>query len=173
MLALLFFSIVPKKEPNSFRLIHNLSFSDKSSLYDITDKSDTFVQNSSFDDALLLLRNSVEEPLWQNLMLNQPLSCCLLTLKAFISLDFNLTINFISKMSSYGLHSFLFYFQAFSSFLNWIIDLDIGNAASFHYLDHFLFISYPNSVDCLPFYYHWIFRYNYEYCNFGIFFTKK
>lgn len=49
-------SLVPKKEPNSFRLIHNLSYPDKFSLNDVTDKEQASVQYASFDDALLLLR---------------------------------------------------------------------------------------------------------------------
>lgn len=42
-----------------------------------------------------------------------------------------------------------FYFEAFSSFLNWVIDRDIGGAGSMHYLDDFLFVGSNYSHDCL------------------------
>lgn len=41
---------VPKKEPNSFRLIHNLYYLEKYSLNDVTNKEDVNVIFSSFDD---------------------------------------------------------------------------------------------------------------------------
>lgn len=49
--------IVPKKEPNSFRLIHHLSFPIGFSLNDDIDSSWCSVQYSSFDDALFKIRN--------------------------------------------------------------------------------------------------------------------
>lgn len=48
--------LVPKKEANSFRLIHHLSFSEKGSLNDITDKSRASVSYASVDDAISLIR---------------------------------------------------------------------------------------------------------------------
>lgn len=33
-----------------------------------------------------------------------------------------------------------YYFELFSSFLNWIVDKEIGEVSSLHYLDAFLFI---------------------------------
>lgn len=48
-------AIVPKKEPNSYRLIHNLSYLDKSSHNYFTDKSNALINYASFDDALSFL----------------------------------------------------------------------------------------------------------------------
>lgn len=49
--------IVPKKEPNSFRLIYHLSFPIGFSLNDDIDPTWCSVQYSSFDDALFKIRN--------------------------------------------------------------------------------------------------------------------
>lgn len=49
--------LVPKKEPNSFRLIHNLSFPKDDSLNDCMDKADASVHYTSFDDAVKMLRS--------------------------------------------------------------------------------------------------------------------
>lgn len=45
-------AVVSKKEPNSFCIIHNLSFPDKCSFNDETDKSNATVHYASFDKAV-------------------------------------------------------------------------------------------------------------------------
>lgn len=49
-------AIVPKKEPGTYRLIHNLLYSKEFSLNDLTDTSTARVHYASFDDALSMLR---------------------------------------------------------------------------------------------------------------------
>lgn len=41
-----------------------------------------------------------------------------------------------------------FFFETFSTFLNWVIDRDISPAVSMDYLDDFLFVGPPNSTAC-------------------------
>lgn len=48
--------LVPKKEPNSYRLIHHLSYPKGSSLNDEIDNSLSSVTYASFDDAINLIR---------------------------------------------------------------------------------------------------------------------
>lgn len=42
-----------------------------------------------------------------------------------------------------------YYFETFSTFLHWVVERGIANAGLLHYLDHFLFISGPDSSACL------------------------
>ena len=48
--------IVPKKEPNAYRLIHHLSFPAGSSLNDDIDTSLSSVSYSTFEDAIKVIR---------------------------------------------------------------------------------------------------------------------
>ena len=48
--------LVPKSEPNSFRLIHHLSFPAGESVNDFIDKAKCRVQYASFDEAVELVR---------------------------------------------------------------------------------------------------------------------
>lgn len=48
--------VVPKKEPNSFRLIHHLSFLKNGSLNDENDGSLCSVMNATFDEAVVKIR---------------------------------------------------------------------------------------------------------------------
>lgn len=40
------------------------------------------------------------------------------------------------------------YFESFSTFVNWVVDREISNVKSLHYLDDFLFIGRAGSDDC-------------------------
>lgn len=46
-------------------------------------------------------------------------------------------------------HGLCYYFEAFSTFPHWVVDREIGNAGSLHFLDDFLFIGRTASGECL------------------------
>lgn len=56
---------------------------------------------------------------------------------------------FFDKCLPMGFTLSCFYFESFSTFLNWVNDRDLGNAGSMHYLDDFLFVGPPDSLDCI------------------------
>lgn len=55
---------------------------------------------------------------------------------------------FFDKCLPMGFTLSCYFFESFSTFLNWVIDMDIGPAVSMHYLDDFLFVGPPHSVLC-------------------------
>lgn len=142
-------SLVPKKEPNSFRLIHNLSFPLKNSLNDLTDKSNASVQYASFDDALNLLRFYGRGALMAKADIKSAFRLLPINPLGFNSLGFQFDNNYyFDKCLPMGFTLSCYYFEAFSTFLNWVINREIYNTGSMHYLDDFLFVGSPDTCDC-------------------------
>lgn len=142
-------SIVPKKEPNSYRLIHNLSYPKIFSLNDVTDKEQASVQYSSFDDALTLLRRFGAGALMAKADIKSAFRLLPIHPSGFNSLGFQFNNQFFfDKCLPMGFTLSCYFFESFSTFLNWVIDMDIGPAVSMHYLDDFLFVGPPHSVFC-------------------------
>lgn len=142
-------SIVPKKEPNSYRLIHNLSYPKKFSLNDVTDKSHSKVEYASFDDALNFLRFFGQGALMSKTDIKSAFRLLPIIPSGFNSLGFYFNDSFyFDKCLPMGYTLSCFYFEAFSTFLNWVIDSRIGEAKSLHYLDDFLFVGKPDASDC-------------------------
>lgn len=155
-------SVVPKKEPNSYRLIHNLSHPKKFSLNDFTDKSQASVHYASFDDALSLLRKFGKGALMAKADIKSAFRLLPINPAGFNSLGFQFENQFyFDRCLPMGFTLSCFYFEAFSSFLNWVIDRDIAGAGSMHYLDDFLFVGSSDSRDCL----HALFKF-FEMCKF-------
>lgn len=143
-------SIVPKKEPGSYRLIHNLSYPEKSSLNDCTDKSNASVQYATFDDALSLLRKFGCGALMAKADIKSAFRLLPIHPCGFNSLGFQFDDQYyFDKSLPMGFTLSCYYFEAFSTFLNWVVDREIGNTGSMHYLDDFLFIGSALSDDCL------------------------
>lgn len=143
-------AIVPKKEPNSYRLIHNLSFPDKESLNYVTDKSNSTVHYASFDDALSLLVRFGRGALMAKADIKSAFRLLPIIPSGFNSLGFYFDgMYYFDKCLPMGFTLSCFYFESFSTFLNWVVDRDIGNAGSLHYLDDFLFVGKADTDDCL------------------------
>lgn len=142
-------SIVPKKEPNSYRLIHNLSFPKKFSLNDVTDKSNAAVQYASFDDALALLRRFGRNALMAKADIKSAFRLLPICPSGFNSLGFHFDGQFFfDKCLPMGYTLSCFYFESFTTFLNWVVDREIVNVGSLHYLDDF-FVGSTGTEDCL------------------------
>lgn len=143
-------AVVPKKEPNSFRLIHNLSYPNKLSLNYFTDKTNSHVEYSSFDDALLILRKYGKGALMSKADIKSAFRLLPINPEGFNSLGFQFDGSYyFDKCLPMGFTLSCFYFEAFSTFLHWVVDRHISNVGSLHYLDDFLFIGSPDSEDCL------------------------
>lgn len=143
-------AIVPKKEPNSYRLIHNLSFPAKVSLNDMTDKSRAKVHYASFDDALSILRKFGHGALMSKTDIKSAFRLLPIHPDGFNSLGFYFDgAYYFDKCLPMGYTLSCHYFESFSTFINWIIDKEISNVESLHYLDDFLFVGKSGSEDCL------------------------
>lgn len=74
------FVVIPKKEPNKFRLIHHLSFPKGGLVNDAIDPEACVVSYTSFDAA----GTTVRGPLWQKPTLSLPFGYYQFTCAAFI-----------------------------------------------------------------------------------------
>ncbi|CAJ0956117.1 unnamed protein product [Ranitomeya imitator] len=141
--------VVPKKEPNKFRLIHHLSFPKGSSVNDGIDPKLSSVSYLSFDSAMewvrtcgkgaKLAKTNIEAAF--RLLPVHPDSLHLLG--CFWDGGF-----FVDCCLPMGCSISCAYFEAFSTFLEWVVKDVPGIRSCSHYLDDFLFIGPAESADC-------------------------
>lgn len=108
--------IVPKKEPNSFKLIHHLSYPAGDSLNDPISEAMTTVTYASFEDALGKLRLLGSGTLLAKADIKSVFWLLPIHLESFSSLGF-----FFDKYLAIGCTLSCFYFESFSTvwfFLN-------------------------------------------------------
>lgn len=142
--------IVPKKEPNEFRLIHHLSFPKDYSLNDQVDGSSASVGFSSFDDAVVLLRRFGSHCLMGKADIKAAFRLLSVHPDGFNSLGFQFDgLFYFDRCLPMGFSLSCFYFESFSSFLHWAVLLGQTEAGLVHYLDDFLFVGAASSNACL------------------------
>lgn len=141
--------LVPKKEPNKFRLIHHLSYPAGASVNDGIDADLCKVVYTSFDAALhwvrrygcgaLLAKTDVEAAF--RLLPVHPNSFCLLgcTWQDHFYVDCCLPM---------GCSVSCYFFELFSTFVEWVVIQEALVSSVLHYLDDFLFIGPPGSRVC-------------------------
>ncbi|XP_044134386.1 uncharacterized protein LOC122945814 isoform X1 [Bufo gargarizans] len=143
-------ALVPKKEPNSFRLIHNLSYPKFSSLNDEMEKNKASVKYSSFDQALSFLQKAGRNSLLAKADIKSAFRLLPINPIGYNSLGFYFLDKFFYDMAlPMGFTLSCFYFEAFSTFLHWVMDIHSGSGFLLHYLDDFLFIGREDSDDCM------------------------
>ncbi|XP_073432884.1 uncharacterized protein [Dendrobates tinctorius] len=133
--------VVPKKEPNKFRLIHHLLFPNGSSLNDGIDPQLCLVMYTSFDAALYWVRAcgkgswlaKTDIELAFRLLPVHPDSMHLLG--CFWNGGF-----YVDHCLPMGCSLSCSYFEAFNTFLEWTVREVSGLKSCIHYLDDFLFI---------------------------------
>ncbi|XP_069590448.1 uncharacterized protein [Ranitomeya imitator] len=141
--------VVPKKEPNKFRLIHHLSFPKGSSVNDGIDPQLCSVLYTSFDSAMSWVRKSGQGAMLAKtdieaafrLLPVHPDSMHLLG--CFWDGGF-----FVDRCLPMGCSLSCAYFEAFSTFLEWVVKDVTGLGSCVHYLDDFLFVGSAFSSDC-------------------------
>lgn len=141
--------LVPKKEPGKFRLIHHLSYPAGSSVNDGIDSELCKVVYTSFDSALawvrrygrgaLLAKTDIEAAF--RLLPVHPSSFCLLgcTWQDQFYVDCCLPM---------GCSVSCYFFELFSTFLEWVVRQESLVPSVLHYLDDFLFIGPGGSRVC-------------------------
>lgn len=137
--------LVPKKELNSYRLIHNLSYPEKNSLYYLTDKSDASVSYTAFNDVLILLRKYGQGALLAKSDIKSAFRLLPVNPEGFNFFGFQfLGKYFFYRCLPMGFTLSCFYFEAFTTFLQWVVEQEVVSIV--HYLDDFLFIGKMDSA---------------------------
>lgn len=141
--------LVPKREPNKFRLIHHLSYPAEASVNDGIDPELCRVVYTSFDVALLWVRRYGKGALMAKtdieaafrLLPVHPDSFCLLG--CYWDNSF-----YVDRCLPMGCSISCAYFEAFSTFLEWVVKREAAIPSVLHYLDDFLFVGPPSSRVC-------------------------
>lgn len=141
--------LVPKKEPNKFRLIHHLSFPAGTSVNDGIDPELCRVSYTSFDSALawvrryghgaLLGKTDIEAAF--RLLPVHPSSFC--WLGCFWQDQY-----YVDCCLPMGCSISCSYFEVFSTFLEWVVRQETQVDSILHYLDDFLFVGPRDSRVC-------------------------
>lgn len=142
--------VVPKKEEGKFRLIHHLSHPKGASVNDGISKEDASVSYVSFDRAVMLVRKA---------------GCGALMAKSDIESAFRLLPvhpechhllgcqvdgeYFYDACLPMGCSISCYFFELFSSFLEWVIRYETASSSITHYLDDFFFVAPGDSSQCL------------------------
>lgn len=140
--------LVPKRQPNTFRLIHHLSFPKGQSINDFIDPKLCAVHYASFDNAVdLLLRTG------RNAWLAKADIKSAFRLLPVSPLDYELLgftfdgLFYFDKCMPMGCAISCSLFEKFSSFLEFHVKGAAGSSLVTHYLDDFLFVG-PSASDC-------------------------
>lgn len=114
--------LVLKKKPNSYRIIHHLSFPFGSSLNDCIDKDLSSVSYSTFDQAVYLVHQFGPSALIAKANVEAAFRLFPINPDGFSSLGFQFDgIFFVDKCLPIGFSLSCFYFEAFASFLEWVV----------------------------------------------------
>lgn len=142
--------LVPKKESGCYRLIHHLSFPAKQSLNDDIDKSVSSVEYASFDNALSLLQRFGQGSCLAKVDIKSAFRLLPVCASGYNSLGFQFQGSFyFDKALPMGFSLSCFYFEAFSSFIEWVVSRQVVGGGILHYLDDFLFVGPRDSVHCV------------------------
>ncbi|XP_075203963.1 uncharacterized protein LOC142310334 isoform X1 [Anomaloglossus baeobatrachus] len=138
--------VVPKKEPNTYRLIHHLSFPRGSSVNDGIAKDEVSVSYVSFDRAVALLREAGEGAYMAKSDVESAFRLLPVHPDCYHLLGCHFGDAFYyDTCLPMGCSISCFYFELFSTFLEWAARYEAGSRAIIHYLDDFLFVAQDSS----------------------------
>ncbi|KAM4794908.1 uncharacterized protein WCC33_000060 [Rhinophrynus dorsalis] len=141
--------LVPKRVEGQFRLIHHLSYPKGESVNDGIDKEESRVQYASFDRALSLVRSAGRGCLMAKSDIKSAFRLLPIHPECYHLLGCSLLGSFFFDMClPMGCAISCYYFEVFSSFLDWVICQSVGVHSVLHYLDDFLFIGPGDSDEC-------------------------
>ncbi|KAM9319925.1 uncharacterized protein PAF06_004366 [Gastrophryne carolinensis] len=141
--------VVPKKEPGKFRLIHHLSFPRGGSVNDGIAKELSSVSYTSFDFALAMVREVGPGALMAKTDIESAFRLLpvhpdsLYLLGCFFDGGY-----YVDRCLPMGCSISCAYFEAFSSFLEWVVKERAGMGSVTHYLDDFLCVGPAGTRIC-------------------------
>lgn len=141
--------LVPKKEPNKFRMIHHLSYPYGSSVNDSIDSALCKVVYTSFDAALVWVRRYGPGALMAKTDIEAAFRLLPVHPDSFRYLGcFWDGGYYVDRCLPMGCSVSCAYFEKFSSFLEWVVRRESEVPSVLHYLDDFLFVGPKGSRVC-------------------------
>ena len=141
--------IVPKKEPNDFRIIHDLSYPDRNSINDYIPKHFTTVRYETLDQVITLLSQFGRGALIGKTDIEDAFRTIPLHPSCYHLFGFTWENHFYyDRALPMGCAESCRIFERLTCALQWVIKTK-GALAVSHILDDFIFIGPPNSVSCL------------------------
>ncbi|XP_066446924.1 uncharacterized protein [Eleutherodactylus coqui] len=141
--------LVPKKEPGKFRLIHHLSFPAGDSVNDGITKEQAAVSYASFDRAVYLVRRAGAGAMLAKADIESAFRLLPVHPDCFHLLGCRIEgYYFVDMCLPMGCSISCYYFEVFSSFLEWMLRFETDIPSVLHYLDDFLFVGPPEAGVC-------------------------
>ena len=141
--------LIPKKEPGSFRLIHDLSFPPGNSVNDGISRSDSTVQYENFDTVVRLVKDCGRSALMAKCDVEEAFRQMPVHPSDYHLLGFTwMGKVYFDKRLAMGCASSCQIFERFSRALQWIISKHIPGAMVSHILDDFIFVGWAGSSKC-------------------------
>ncbi|KAM9323990.1 LOW QUALITY PROTEIN: uncharacterized protein PAF06_020242 [Gastrophryne carolinensis] len=140
--------VVPKKERGKFRLIHHLSFPRGRSVNDGIDKGLSSVSYTSFDFAPDMVREAGPGALMAKTDIESAFRLLLVHPDSLYLLGFFEGGYYVDRCLPMGCSISCAYFEAFSSFLEWVVRERAGMGSVTHYLDDFLCVGPAGTRVC-------------------------
>lgn len=141
--------VVPKKEVGKFRLIHHLSHPKGSSVNDGISKEDATVSYVSFDRAVMLVQHAGVGALMAKSDIESAFRLLPVHPECYHLLGCQVEGSyFYDACLPMGCSISCYFFELFSSFLEWVVRYETASRCIIHYLDDFLFVSPGGSDSC-------------------------
>lgn len=142
--------VVPKKEPNSFRLIHDLSFPrNQDSVNSLIPFEHSTVSLESFDQVAALILQAGRDSLVAKADIEEAFRIIPISPVDYPKLGFMFEGRFyFDTVLPMGASSSVAIFESFSSSLQWILQHKCGVSKVSHIIDDFIFVGAPNSHEC-------------------------
>lgn len=140
--------LVPKKT-GGFRLITHLSFPPGNSVNTYIDPVHSSVQYSPFDHAISLIQKVGQNALCGKHDIKSAFRLLPIYPGCFDLLGFKLNGYFyIDKMLPMGCSQSCYYFETFSTFIEWVVKSKSNSDNVDHYLDDFFFVGKAETDEC-------------------------
>ena len=141
--------LVPKKEPNQFRLIHHLSFPSGHSVNDFIDPKLCSVQYTSFDEAVHMIQDLGQGCLLGKSDVRRAFRILPVSLSEIDQLGFMFDgMFYVDKAMPFGCSISCQTWELFATFLEFCVRRASPCGSLLHYLDDFLFGGKKDTNDC-------------------------
>ena len=142
--------LVPKKEPNEFRLIHHLSYPLGSSVNDYIDRQHCSVQYTSFDEAVHMVQDLGQNCLLFKMDIRSAFRLLPLAVSEFDQLGFKFKGQYyVEKCLPFGCSASCKKWELYATFLEFLVRKKAKSKNLLHYLDDFLGGGKSGTNDCL------------------------
>lgn len=141
--------VVPKKEPNSYRLIHDLSFGpENTAVNHFIPFENSTVTLETFDDVVSLVLKAGRDCLLCKADIEDAFSILPMSPLDYHKLGFSFKGKFyFSRVLPMGASSSVQIFESFSKALQWILQTKYGIKFVSHIIDDFIFVGSKNSSE--------------------------